>query len=581
MPPSAAQLDQAKATQSHLPAAQQIILQPEDLPDTMQGSSVQPLAKIKDDTATSGSSPSTKDTANEAACVRNKRSSTKTGDPTPEVAQQLRFPWKLHLLLERCEYENVSSVAASGGGGIPRDPPIGWLPDGKSFKVHDKERFIKEVMPSFFGTQSFKTFQRNLNLWGFTRVSKGPLKDVCSHPLFLKGFPALCRSMKRIVIKGTGRGNRAPLGGVDVSSVQAVVAAAAIQQQQAQVKAQLQARAEVQAQLSSPQVQVGANDHLGLQNHQQQPQVQQQQHYFFDGSIHATPIRSEQKLTGLPSQQATAASAPTSATTTVMWPNKMDFNNNASVIPQPQSIQPQQQPNSNLQQSLQQLGSIIEQLKGNSNNTNVNANGFMINNNVNAFAGAQPDATNPMAVMSSQQEQQFQQQQQLQQQQLQQQQQQIPNRITPTPLPTTAQIQQQQQQMFNQNSIAASVPTPTQDLVTLLLQRNLQQQVQDLQSQQQLQIQQPQQQQGQLQLPGSIFPSPLQQQQSTLNQQYQQAISTVATMNQQNQQLLQPNPINNINQQQPVAAVPSSTPWNEQQQQQQLLQLLLQQGISS
>lgn len=89
--------------------------------------------------------------------------------PTPEVAQQLRFPWKLHLLLERCEYEHQQKLAACVAEGtspnsIP-DMPISWLPDGKSFKVHDKERFVREVMPSFFGTQSFKTFQRNLNLW--------------------------------------------------------------------------------------------------------------------------------------------------------------------------------------------------------------------------------------------------------------------------------------------------------------------------------------------------------------------------------------------------------------------------------
>ena len=83
--------------------------------------------------------------------------------PTPEVAQQLRFPWKLHLLLERCEYDHKQQLASN-----PRecqDMPISWLPCGKAFKVHNKERFVKEIMPSFFGTQSFKTFQRNLNLW--------------------------------------------------------------------------------------------------------------------------------------------------------------------------------------------------------------------------------------------------------------------------------------------------------------------------------------------------------------------------------------------------------------------------------
>ena len=126
-----------------------------------------PTAAQEDATAAAAagdSSSSTKNAANnDNAGARSKRSS-KIDDPTPEVAQQLRFPWKLHLLLERCEYEHASDVAANGGR-IVRDPPIGWLPDGKSFKVHDKERFIKEVMPSFFGTQSFKTFQRNLNLW--------------------------------------------------------------------------------------------------------------------------------------------------------------------------------------------------------------------------------------------------------------------------------------------------------------------------------------------------------------------------------------------------------------------------------
>merc|ERR1711935_1281851 len=83
--------------------------------------------------------------------------------PTPEVAQQLRFPWKLHLLLERCEYEHQQKrIAAAADNSPVQDMPISWLPCGKAFKVHDKERFVQEIMPSFFGTQSFKTFQRNL-----------------------------------------------------------------------------------------------------------------------------------------------------------------------------------------------------------------------------------------------------------------------------------------------------------------------------------------------------------------------------------------------------------------------------------
>ncbi|KAG7363726.1 HSF-type DNA-binding protein [Nitzschia inconspicua] len=113
-------------------------------------------------------------------------------------SQQMRFPWKLHMLLERTDAASV----------------ISWMPDGKSFLIHDKDRFSQELLPEFFGTTNFKTFQRNLNLWGFTRISKGPNKDQTSHPLFLRGFPGLSRNMKRIVLKGTGRGNRAPRGGI-------------------------------------------------------------------------------------------------------------------------------------------------------------------------------------------------------------------------------------------------------------------------------------------------------------------------------------------------------------------------------
>jgi len=59
-------------------------------------------------------------------------------------------------------------------------------------------------------TKQWKTFQRNLNLWGYQRVSKGPQKDVVSHPLFVRGYPVLSTQMRRCTFKGTGRGNRAP-----------------------------------------------------------------------------------------------------------------------------------------------------------------------------------------------------------------------------------------------------------------------------------------------------------------------------------------------------------------------------------
>lgn len=70
------------------------------------------------------------------------------------------FPWKLHEMLQLAEKE--------GFGGI-----VSWLPDGTSFKVYEPILFVQEVMPKFFHQSKYKSFQRQLNLWGFERITTG------------------------------------------------------------------------------------------------------------------------------------------------------------------------------------------------------------------------------------------------------------------------------------------------------------------------------------------------------------------------------------------------------------------------
>ncbi|KAL3910565.1 MAG: hypothetical protein SGARI_002062 [Bacillariaceae sp.] len=62
----------------------------------------------------------------------------------------------------------------------------------------DKTRFEKEVMPLYFNSSSYKSFQRSKNLWAFQTVSKGIHKGECSHPLFMRGNLDLARTMARI-----------------------------------------------------------------------------------------------------------------------------------------------------------------------------------------------------------------------------------------------------------------------------------------------------------------------------------------------------------------------------------------------
>jgi hypothetical protein len=116
---------------------------------------------------------------------------SKTIEEQPEQHRGLQFPWKLHLLLESVEKGGQSHI-------------ISWLPDGNSFRVHDKQMFTQEIMQTFFGTSKYKSFQRSLNLWGFQTAKKGPDKGSISNSFFKRGLPDLCQGMERIKIKGTG-----------------------------------------------------------------------------------------------------------------------------------------------------------------------------------------------------------------------------------------------------------------------------------------------------------------------------------------------------------------------------------------
>jgi len=103
--------------------------------------------------------------------------------------QLLQFPWKLHEMLHLAEKNSKTCI-------------ISWLPGGNGFKVHNKEKFCAEIMPGYFASQKYKTFQRSLNLWGFESVAKGPDRGACYHQYFVKGHPELCHSMTRVKIKG-------------------------------------------------------------------------------------------------------------------------------------------------------------------------------------------------------------------------------------------------------------------------------------------------------------------------------------------------------------------------------------------
>lgn len=100
------------------------------------------------------------------------------------------FPARLHDLLSH--EEEISAI-------------ITWLPHGRSWIVRDKSEFLKKVAPSHFQISKFESFTRQVNGWGFKRITQGPDINSYYHELFLRGMPHLIQWMKRSTSSGPGR----------------------------------------------------------------------------------------------------------------------------------------------------------------------------------------------------------------------------------------------------------------------------------------------------------------------------------------------------------------------------------------
>eukprot|EP00596_Hydrurales_sp_CCMP1899_P006950 CAMPEP_0119042296 /NCGR_PEP_ID=MMETSP1177-20130426/14522_1 /TAXON_ID=2985 /ORGANISM="Ochromonas sp, Strain CCMP1899" /LENGTH=391 /DNA_ID=CAMNT_0007008977 /DNA_START=160 /DNA_END=1335 /DNA_ORIENTATION=+ len=78
---------------------------------------------------------------------------------------------------------------------------IHWLQHGMAFKVEDSDKFSEEVIPKYFKHTKLTSFQRQLNLYGFRRITKGDDHGAYFHPNFQRNRRDLISSIRRLPAK--------------------------------------------------------------------------------------------------------------------------------------------------------------------------------------------------------------------------------------------------------------------------------------------------------------------------------------------------------------------------------------------
>ena len=91
----------------------------------------------------------------------------------------LRFPEQLRLILDRGHHSSA----------------ISWQSDGMSFAIRDHDLFLKEVLPVYFKTSRWKSFQKQLNIYGVKQVKEQT--RVYYHKYLVRSNPKLVSRMKR------------------------------------------------------------------------------------------------------------------------------------------------------------------------------------------------------------------------------------------------------------------------------------------------------------------------------------------------------------------------------------------------
>jgi hypothetical protein len=87
---------------------------------------------------------------------------------------------------------------------------VSWQPHGKAFRVHRPDLFARTVMPRYFKQTKYKSFLRQLHIYGFRRMGKS-IKDrgAYFHSMFIRDKISMSLQMACQKIKGNEKTSNA------------------------------------------------------------------------------------------------------------------------------------------------------------------------------------------------------------------------------------------------------------------------------------------------------------------------------------------------------------------------------------
>mmetsp|Transcript_19756 Transcript_19756/g.40358 ORF Transcript_19756/g.40358 Transcript_19756/m.40358 type:complete len:157 (+) Transcript_19756:346-816(+) len=101
----------------------------------------------------------------------------------------IRFPTELHMVLSIAENDGFDDI-------------VSWQAHGRCFSVRKKQEFVDKILSSYFGQSKIASFQRQLSMYGFLRLTQGPDRGCYYHELFLKHKLYLCQDITRTGVNG-------------------------------------------------------------------------------------------------------------------------------------------------------------------------------------------------------------------------------------------------------------------------------------------------------------------------------------------------------------------------------------------